>query len=168
MEALRAALHSDASVAVRRTAAWAIGSVGDEGAESTLVGALKDADPTVRSRAIWALGNIEPNSAPKPLIALLGDKDARVREMTAWALYHIEDPAAVPALQAALRAEQDTDLQIEYIRALAAMGEKSVDALRDLLESPDARVKSMAVRALAGGRAAGPWPRPLPQPRPSP
>ena len=168
VEALRAALHSDASAAVRRTAAWAIGSVGDEGAVSTLVGALNDADPTVRTRAIWALGSIEPNAAPKPLIALLADKDQRVREMAAWALFHIEDPAAVPALQAALRAEQDTDLQVKYIRALAAMGEKSVDALRDLLESPDARVKSMAVHALAGGRASGPWPRPMPQPRPSP
>ena len=168
VEALRAALHSDASVAVRRTAAWAIGSLEDEGAVSTLVGALNDADPTVRTRAIWALGNIEPNTAPKPLIALLADKDPRVRELTAWALFHIEDPAAVPALQAALRAEKDSDLQLKYIRALAALGEKSVDALRDLLESSDPRVKSMAVHALAGGHAAGPWPHPMPQPRPSP
>ena len=84
------------------------------------------------------------------------------------ALYEIEDPSSAPALQAALRAEQDKEIQLGYIRALAAMGDKSVDAIRPLLESSDARVKAMAVRALAGGHATGPWPHPWPQPRPSP
>ena len=168
VEALRAALHSDASVAVRRTAAWALGNVGDDGATSTLVDALGDANADVRYRAIWALGSIEPKQAPKQLIAMLSDKDERVREITAWALYQIEDPAAAPALQAALRTESDKDLQLSYIRALASMGEKSVDAIRPLLESSDPRVKSMAVHALAGGHATGPWPRPMPMPRPRP
>jgi len=99
---------------------------------------------------------------------MLRDRDPRVRELTAWALFNIEDPDAATALQAALRAEQDTDLQMAYIRALAAMGEKSIDAIRPLLESSDQRVKSMAVRALAGGHATGPWPYPWPQPRPYP
>ena len=168
VEPLRAALHSDASVAVRRTAAWALGMVGDQGAVSTLVGALSDADATVRSRSAWALGNIEPHQAPKPLIAMLADKDRGARENAAWALFQIEDPDAAPALQAALRTETDKDLQVAYIRALASLGEKSVDALRPLLESSDPRIKSMAVHALAGGRATGPWPRPMPQPRPWP
>ena len=91
-----------------------------------------------------------------------------MREVTAWALYQIEDPAAAPALQAALRTESDKDLQLSYIRALASMGEKSVDAIRPLLESSDPRIKSMAVHALAGGNATGPWPRPMPMPRPRP
>ena len=99
---------------------------------------------------------------------MLSDKDSHVRELTAWALYNIEDPASAPALQAALRAEQDKDLQMAYIRALAAMGDKSIDAIRGLLESSDQRVKAMAVRALAGGHAVGPWPHPWPQPRPYP
>jgi HEAT repeat protein len=106
--------------------------------------------------------------APPQLIALLQDRDPQVREITAWALYQIEDPAAAPALQAALGRETDKDLQLKYIRALAAMGEKSVDAIRGLLESSDPQIKSMAVHALAGGHAAGPWPRPMPQPRPRP
>jgi len=122
----------------------------------------------VRSRAVWALGNVEPKEAPRQLVAMLSDKDAHVRELTAWALYNIQDPSSAPALQAALRAEQEKNLQIGYIRALAAMGEKSVDALRPLLESSDPKVKEMAVRALAGGHATGPWPHPWPQPRPNP
>jgi hypothetical protein len=80
----------------------------------------------------------------------------------------IEDPAAAPALNAALSGESNKTLQIAYIRALAAMGEKPVDAIRGLLTSSDPRIKAMAVRALAGGNATGPWPWPWPEPRPSP
>jgi HEAT repeat protein len=145
-----------------------LGDVGDESAAEALVGALGDESMEVRSRAIWALGNVEPRSAPRALLNVLADKDPRLRHLAAWALYEIEDPASAPALQAALRTEADKDLQISYIRALAALGEKSIDAIRPLLESPDQRIKTMAVRALAGGHAAGPWPWPWPEPRPHP
>ncbi|HEU4723205.1 MAG TPA: M56 family metallopeptidase [Gemmatimonadaceae bacterium] len=167
IDALAAALR-DASVAVRKTAAWSLGNIGDRRAMEPLVGALADASPEVRSRAVWSIGNVEPKQAPRQLVAMLSDRDPRVRELTAWALYNIEDPTTAPALQAALRTEQDKDLQMAYIRALAAMGDKSIDAIRGLLESSDPRVKAMAVRALAGGHAVGPWPQPWPQPRPYP
>ena len=165
--ALGAALK-DANARVRRTAAWSLGQIGDKGSVDVVVGALSDADADVRARAVWALGQIGPKQAPKQLVAMLSDKDEHVRELTAWALYEIEDPSTAPALQTALRTEQDKELQLAYIRALAAMGEQSVDAIRGLLESPDPRVKSMAVHALAGGHATGPWPHPWPQPRPYP
>jgi HEAT repeat protein len=122
----------------------------------------------VRMRAIWALGSVEPKSAPPALIAALKDSNPRVRELAAWALYSIQDPAAVPALNAALKSETSQNLQLDYIRALGALGEKSVDAVRELLLSSDPRIKSMAVRALAGGNGAGPWPWPWPEPRPYP
>ena len=99
---------------------------------------------------------------------MLKDRDPRIRELTAWVLYETEDASAAPALNAALHTETDSRLQIAYIRALAAMGEKSVDAIRGLLTSSDPRIKNMAVRALAGGDAAGPWPWPWPEPRPFP
>ena len=111
VDALAAALR-DGSVNVRKTAAWALGNVGDRRAVEPLVAALADANADVRSRAVWALGNVEPKEAPRQLVAMLSDKDARVRELTAWALYNIEDPSTAPALQAALRAEQDKDLQL--------------------------------------------------------
>ena len=91
-----------------------------------------------------------------------------MRETAAWALYEIEDPAAIAGLEAAMSREQSKELQIAYIRALAATGEKSVDALRSLLESKDPEIRTIAVKALAGGHATGPWPRPWPQPRPYP
>ena len=167
VEALAAALK-DANVKVRRTAAWSLGQMGDKGSVDALVGALADADADVRARAVWAIGEVGPKQAPKQLVALLSDRDEHVRELTAWALYEIEDPSTAPALQAALKAETNQEMQLKYIRALAAMGESSVDAIRPLLESSDQRVREMAVHALAGGHAAGPWPHPWPQPRPYP
>lgn len=166
--ALAGALKSDASVKVRATAAWALGNIGSRSSVDALVAALNDASPEVRRRAAWGIGNIGPHEAPDAVIALLKDKDPQVRELAAWDLYQMEDPKAAPALQAALKTEQDKDLQLAYIRAIAVTGEKSVDAIRDLLESSDQRVRTMAVKALAGGDAAGPWPWPWPEPRPYP
>src|SRR3954453_8740002 len=115
--------------------------MGEKSSVDALVGALADADADVRARAVWALGEIGPKQAPKQLVAMLSDKDEHVRELTAWALYEIEDADAAPALQAALRTETSKELQLAYIRALAAMGERSVDAIRGLLESADPQVK---------------------------
>ncbi|MGH7604220.1 MAG: M56 family metallopeptidase [Gemmatimonadaceae bacterium] len=168
IQALSAALHGDASAEVRATSAWALGSVGDRSASDALAAALTDASPEVRKRAEWALGNADLKQAPPALIALLRDKDANVRELAAWSLYQIEDPAAIPALESALHGETNKGNQMAYIKALAAMGEQSVDALKSLLESNDPELKSVAVRALAGGNATGPWPWPWPEPRPYP
>jgi HEAT repeat protein/beta-lactamase regulating signal transducer with metallopeptidase domain len=168
VDALSAAVRGDANTEVRATAAWALGSVGDRSAADALSAALSDASPEVRKRAAWALGNSDLKQAPPKLIAMLNDKDPEVRELVAWALYEIEDPAAIPALESALAREPDKEIQINYIRALAATGEKSVDALKGLLESKDPDVRAIAVKALAGGHATGPWPYPWPEPRPFP
>jgi hypothetical protein len=48
------------------------------------------------------------------------------------------------------------------------MGDRSVDALSKLVSSPDSTVRAVAVTALAGGSAGGPWPWPRPEPRPFP
>lgn len=166
--ALSNAIRSDASEKVRATAVWALGNIGNHDSYDALTAVLNDKSKDIRMRAAWAIGNIEPREAPKALVAMLRDPDPDVRELTAWALYQIEDPATIQPLNDALRAESNKELQLAYIRALAAMGEKSVDAIRGLLTSSDPKIKSMAVRALAGGNAAGPWPWPWPEPRPYP
>ena len=166
-DALIAALR-DSDAQVKLTAAWALGSVGNRNAADALAQALSDPSAEMRKRAAWALGNLDLRQAPPALINLLKDSDAETRETAAWALYEIEDPAAIGALEAAMNREQNKELQVAYIRALAATGEKSVDALKSLLESKDPEIKTIAVKALAGGHATGPWPRPWPQPRPYP
>jgi beta-lactamase regulating signal transducer with metallopeptidase domain len=167
-EALVAALRGDANTQVRAISAWTLGQIGEQSAAEPLTAALSDASVEVRRRAVWGLGHVEPREAPRALIAMLNDRDPGTREIVAWSLFRIEDPAAIPALDAALRRETNKELQIAYIRALAAVGEKSVDALRGLLESTDPEIKKIAVKALAGGRATGPWPWPWPEPRPFP
>jgi beta-lactamase regulating signal transducer with metallopeptidase domain/HEAT repeat protein len=168
IEALSAALKSDSDAKVRATAAWALGSLGDNDAVPALTAALSDTSRTIRLRSVWAIGSISPKQAPKPLVALLSDKDEEMRQMVAWALFTIQDPDAVPALTTAMRSETDKDTQRALIRALAATGEQSVDAIKALIDSKDPEVREAAIRALAGGRASGPWPKPWPQPRPHP
>lgn len=169
IDALSAALRGDANTQVRTISAWALGNVGGRTAAEPLAAALSDASVEVRKRAAWALGNADLKQAPPALIALLRDRDPEMRELAAWSLYQIEDPASIPALNAALRSETNNkNLQIAYIKALAAVGEKSVDALKSLLESNDPEIRSIAVKALAGGHATGPWPWPWPEPRPFP
>ncbi len=166
--ALTSALRGDADAKVRATAAWALGTERAAGSSTALIAALNDPDADVAMRAEWALGNAQLNQAAPALVAKLSDHDRNVRELTAWVLFRIHDPATIPAIESALRVETDSDVQVADIRALGAMGDNSVAALRQLLESPNARLRSVAVDALAGNRARGPWPWPWPQPRPFP
>ncbi len=168
IDALSAALKSDTDAKVRATAAWALGSLGDDDGVPALTAALSDTNRTIRLRSVWAIGSISPKQAPKQLVALLSDKDEEMRQMVAWALFTIQDPDAVPALTTAMKSETDKDTQRALIRALAATGEQSVDAIKALIDSKDPEVREAAIRALAGGRASGPWPKPWPQPRPHP
>lgn len=166
-DALAAALR-DNDTRVRATAAWALGNTSARGATDALAAALSDTSASVRTRALWALGNAGLRTAPAAVRAALRDTSARVRMLAAWTLFEIEDPDAIPDLEAALRNEKQKELSTAYIRALAATGERSVSALTKLLDSSDPAVKSIAVRALAGGNATGPWPWPWPEPRPYP
>ena len=168
VSALAGALHADADEQVRATAAWALGQAGGADATDALTGALGDANEDVRVRAAWALGNVEPKQAPQALIGLLRDHDPETRRLAAWALFQIHNPSTLPALETALHAESDKDVQVAELRAIAVMGDNAVDVLRGLLESPDPEIKSMAIRGLAGGNATGPWPWPWPEPRPNP
>ena len=166
--ALGATAQHDASVDVRATAVWALGDRGSSASADALIAALSDSSSRVRERAAWALGNVQMKQAPPALIAMLRDHDEECRRTAAWALHEIEDPAALPALESALRAATDEDSQITYLRAIAVMGDRSIDVIRDLLDSSNPRIKAMAVRVLAGGQATGPWPEPRPEPRPFP
>jgi len=158
----------DADPAVRSTAIWAVGNLGDEAAVDELVSALQDTNAATRETAAWAIGSCEPDKAPTALIKALSDKNRDVRLAAAWALFSIEDPAATSALDLALRNESDKEVQVGMIRALGAMGDQAVDALQRLVTSPDSNVRTIAINALAGGGAGGPWPWPRPEPRPFP
>lgn len=165
---LAKALREDADARVRQTATWAVGQIGDIAAVPALTTRLGDADPEVREMAAWAIGTCAPGTAPPELLKALSDESAAVRYSVAWALYKIEDPSATTALDNAFRRESDHDVQLAVIRALGAMGDGAVDALEKLVTASDPEIREIAITALAGGNATGPWPRPRPHPRPYP
>ena len=102
--ALSRALRSDASVEVRRTAAWALGQIENVDAVPALLYALaEDEDIEVRRTAVWALGQIESNDAVDGLVDALGDSDEELRSQAVWALGQIEAPDAIRALTSLLR-----------------------------------------------------------------
>lgn len=161
-------LAADQDASVRATAVWVAGEIGDPAALGALVAALKDADPEIREMAAWSIGSCRPEQAPAALVSALSDKTPDVRLAVAWALYQIRDPGTAPAIDAAFRTETDGEVREGLIKALGQMGDASVDALQRLVSSPDSAVRTVAVTALAGGNATGPWPWPRPQPRPFP
>lgn len=162
------AVRQDKDPHVRETAVWALGTVRDPGQVPALVGALGNTDAEVREIAAWAIGSNRPEQAPSELVRALGDHERDVRLSVAWALYVIRDTMTVGALDAAFRREPDPEVQRGLLRALGAMGDRAVDALSKLVGSPDSEVRTVAVTALAGGDASGPWPWPRPRPRPFP
>lgn len=161
-------LAQDQDASVRATAVWVAGEIGDQAALGALLAAMKDADPEIREMAAWSIGSCRPSQAPATLVNALTDKARDVRLSTAWALYQIRDPGTASAIDAAFRTETDGEVREGLIKALGQMGDASVDALQRLVSSPDSAVRTVAVTALAGGNATGPWPWPRPQPRPFP
>lgn len=88
---------------VRRSAAVALGEVGDRSAVAALAKALSDGDAGVRREAAKALGCIKDGAATGGLIGALSDGDANVRFYAAYALGEIKDTKAAEGLLRALR-----------------------------------------------------------------
>lgn len=177
--ALRNALRSDADDKVREMAAWALGNSRDPSVTDALVSAAEgDRSSRVRGTAAWALGSIRDDddeggqggnaSASRALTHLLSDSMTNTRVRAAWALGQVGAPSAVPAIKEALAREKNSEVKRALVRALIRLGGASTDALAPLINSPDPRAREMAVRALAGRSAMGPWPWPEPRPRPFP
>ena len=165
--ALSDAVREDHDPSVRATAAWSLASNCKSISVPLFVTALHDADSKVRASAAWAIGQCDLEHAPSELSALLSDPEPRVRKMATWALFNIKDPSTEPAIEKALQSETDGDLRRDMVRAIAAMGERSPEAVERLLDSKDASTRELAVHALAGDHLFV-WPMPWPRPRPTP
>ena len=88
---------------------------------------------------------------------LIGDSDPRVRLEVAKTLRATNAPGTIDLLLTQLSQEQDSDVKVELIGALAQTGElRSVAVLRKLAHDENARVATAAIEAV---RAA--WSRPL-------
>src|SRR6266542_3356314 len=178
--ALRRLLR-DSDKRVRRSAAFALGSCGEQAqpALADLARALREDDkPLVRRNAAWALGRIgkeaHDRNAVNGLVAALErkDEDPLVLRDIAEALGEIGRPEAAPAarpLAKVLRNSHDPAVRKRALNTLVHLVDPSlakgsekenkllVQALREALREGDAESKGLVAAALANlGEQAGP------------
>jgi HEAT repeat protein len=173
---------ADTDAAVRRAAAKSLGEQRHAKAVPALVKALRDGDMNVRFYAAHALGQIKDKASAKGLLVALHDPAYGVRDQAAWALRELHDPAIADGLYAELAREDADVPHVAWLikqlageravpelanllkhdnatvrgRALRLLVDlktrKAVPALIEALGDPDLKLRTMAVRALAGVR----------------
>ena len=163
-EALGAALVYPDSL-VRRTAAMAVGRIGDPRGVALLVPLLSDPDTTVRVSAVFALGLIGDTAAVTPLVERLRAEPVLDRASAAeavTALARIGGPRAVEVLTAILQGRGSLAVaepaELVPVAALESwrLGELApVTELLPLIRADDARLRLSAVFALSRLRPAG-------------
>jgi HEAT repeat protein len=161
-------LQSDKSHLVRRSAAFALGSLAKDGlppgselaprVRQALDNALGDGVALVRQNAAWALGRLGPDqadSSSKTLIKALSDPDALVRRESASALGNLGAAAhpSATALVELAHADHDREVSLAALTSLATIltpqDKALAERLRGLLSHKDAEVSRLAAIALA-------------------
>lgn len=114
-----------ANPSLRAVAADALGDIGDDRAGPSLLKLLEDPNqPTsVRDTAASSLGAIGYHAAWPVLAKHLGDPAKTVRYCSAKSLMFLAEPNAVPALEAALREEKESDVRDQIREALETIRE---------------------------------------------
>jgi HEAT repeat protein len=143
---------------VRKTAAYALGRLGEPRAVPALMQALKDKDWNGREAAAEALGELGDKRAMPALIqALKEDWGWWVRESAAKALSKLGDPGRLALIQALK--DEDENVRKAAAEALGELGDRrAVPALIQALKDEDGSVRGAAAWALGklGDRRAVP------------
>jgi HEAT repeat protein len=143
----------------RRTAAVALGELGDCRAVEPLIQVLHDDDWDLGRAAAEALGRLGDHRAVGPLVTALGSPELNVRRYAAEALGRIGDADAVEPLVGALK-DDDEILRTEAAEALGRIGDRrAVEPLVASLSSGVAGERRAAAGALkAIGDRRSVWP----------
>jgi putative membrane-bound dehydrogenase-like protein len=182
---LEGVLKEGRTAEARRNAVWALTRIEGESARAAVRRALADRDDSVRQTAVYSAGLHRDAGARQALVALLSTAPPPIRREAATALGRIGHPAAVPALLAALRPDDDRFLEHAILYALIeiadlpaldkALGSNSAlvrrgaliardqaddgslkgQAVTPLLKDADARVQAAALEALGHHPAWG-------------
>lgn len=145
-----------------KEAAQALGKIRTPEARAALAKYLTTvpAAPTTAAtvgEALLSLGRFTTKEDLTPILRWTSARDAGVRWRAAWALFRPKDPAATPHLMK-LSADASADVRFWAVRGLtrALVDESTIgrtDAaarLRQAVNDPDRRVRTEAIRALAG------------------
>jgi HEAT repeat protein len=118
VDALGQACARDKSVAVRGTAAWALGQLDPKEAPRGLIDAVADDDEDVRTKAAWALSEIG-DAAAVPVLrdALRREKNDRARRAMVRALTHSGDKSREVLVE--LLKSDDAQVRETAVRGLA-------------------------------------------------
>lgn len=153
---LLAPLVEESTPSLKRAAVEALGKVGGEEAQASLIAQLKDKDAGVRGQAALALfrqvqlGRLPAYStaAVEGLTALFDDPDYEVRWRAVYAFSRKPEARAAVALSSAALDASDL-VKIFAFRGLSQLkGEASWQNLTKALNSTDYLVRAEAVRAL--------------------
>lgn len=146
---LTAALRYREDVDVRKSAAKALGELGDQKAVEALIKALEDEVNSVRLSVISALGLLKDERAIKPLIAILKNR----KEHPSWQWEAAKSLAQIgtPALSPLVEALQHSDASVR-LKAAASLGwigdVAAIKALITALDDKDDVVRRNAGDAL--------------------
>jgi putative membrane-bound dehydrogenase-like protein len=144
--ALAHVLKDGRTTLARRNAAWALTQIDGSAARAAVRGVLTDRDISVRQTAAYSAGLHRDAEAQPALVAMLGSAPPPLRREAATALGRLGSSAAVPALLAALRPEDDRILEHAILYALIEIADRP--ALTQALASENALVRRAALMAL--------------------
>ena len=146
---------SSANWQVRAAAVNTLGRLGDPGAASSIISALRDSDSRVRSEAARTLGAFSTSSATDALINALSDQSADVRIEATFALGRTKDSRALVPLTSLLT-DRDARVSLAAAESLARLqDQRATRVLIDSLSSSDWRIRSRATQVLARVAAEG-------------
>jgi len=120
-------LLKDHLTVLRKSAAKALGNIGDPIAIPSLIEALKTSkDPSIVIEVASSLGVLKATQALDDLLKMLNNKDGEIRENVAQALGMIGDSKAINPLLKILKDDQEAWVRGQAAEALGLIGDKRV------------------------------------------
>ena len=143
-------VDNSASAFARRHAIWGLGQI----AHQTLVATnplkrfTNDRDPEIRAQALKLLGDYNQADMAGAFVAALKDDSNRVKFFAAQSLGKIKSAEAVPALFAAVKANNDVDAYLRHALVMGLVGCATPEQLAATTGDDSRAVRLSAVLAL--------------------
>lgn len=140
----------DAEIALRESAAYALGILGGRSTLPALATALQDVAPEVRGAAATAIGKVGTAQEGRELITLLSDPASDVRNRTLRAIGVLQVRDAAPVLRQMLDQKLSRDASLRVLESLSRLADPAqAELFRSLAQDPDLERRKLAIEGLA-------------------